>query len=178
MTAPAHDRRWPRVERSSDGAEYRVRPIHKDDAARERRFIMALSPESRFQRFMHAMREPSEELIAQLIDTDSHSRMALVAIIGAPPHERIIGVARYAADPAGMDCEFGVAVADEWKYRGIGTTLSRHLFEYAAREGFRTIYGNVLADNQRMRELAVWLGLTIEPPEPGKSTVRASRALR
>jgi acetyltransferase len=162
---------------ASDGAEYRVRPIRSDDAARERDFILALSPQSRFQRFMHSMREPSEELVARLVDIDSHARMALVAVSGEPAAERIVGVARYAADADGQDCEFGVAVADDWQCRGIGATLARLLFEHAAREGFRTIYGNVLANNQRMLELAEWLGLSVEPAVPGESTVRASRRL-
>jgi len=168
---------WPRAERSSDGIAYHVRPIRRDDAARERDFILALSPASRFQRFMHGMREPTDELIAQLVDIDSHARMALVAVTGTPPDEKIIGVARYAADADGRDCEFGVAVADDWQCRGIGTTLARLLFDYAAREGFRSIYGNVLADNQRMLELAEWLGLRIEPAVAGQATVRASRRL-
>jgi len=168
---------WPRAERSTDGVPYHVRPIRKDDAGREREFILALSPESRFQRFMHSMREPSEELIAQLVDIDAHARMALVAVTGKPPEERIIGVARYAADAGGRECEFGVAVADDWQCRGIGTTLARLLFDYAAREGFETIYGNVFANNQRMLELAEWLGLTIEAAAPGQTTVRASRRL-
>lgn len=177
MKLAAHEAAWPRVERASDGVEYRVRPVRRDDAARERDFILGLSPESRFQRFMHSMREPPEQLIAQLVDIDSHRRMALIAVIGEPPAERIIGVARYAADADGPDCEFGVAVADAWQCRGVGTTLTRLLFEYATREGFRSIYGNVLANNRRMLELAEWLGLSIEPAVPGEATVRASRRL-
>lgn len=177
MILRAHAPAWPRAERSTDGVTYHVRPIRQDDAAREREFILALSPESRFQRFMHSMREPSDDLIAQLVDIDAHARMALVAVTGKPPDERIIGVARYAADPGGRECEFGVAVADDWQCRGIGTTLARLLFDYAAREGFQTIYGNVFANNQRMLELAAWLGLTVEPAAAGQTTVRASRRL-
>jgi acetyltransferase len=168
---------WPRVERTTDGTEYRVRPIRKDDAQRERDFILGLSPESRFLRFMHSMREPSEALIAHLVDVDPHARMALVAVLGPPAAERIIGVARYAADPDGRDCEFAVTVGDAWQCRGIGTTLTRLLFDYATREGFRTIYGHVLASNQRMLELAELLGLVVEPPLPGESTARAARRL-
>jgi acetyltransferase len=168
---------WPRRERSCDGVAYRVRPICKDDAKLEREFIVSLSPESRFQRFMHAIREPSEDLIAHFIDIDSHSRMALVALIGKPPVERIVGVARYAADADGKDCEFAITVADDWQCRGIGTNLSRLLFEHATREGFRAIYGHVLNDNQRMIELAESLGLHIEPAIPGQSTLRATRRL-
>lgn len=177
MSALAHVPHWPRIERTCDGVEYHVRPIRKEDATREREFILALSPESRFQRFMHAIREPSEELIAHLIDIDSHSRMALVALIGKPPLERIVGVARYAADADGKDCEFAVTVADDWQCRGIGTTLSRLLFEHAAREGFRHVYGHVLNDNQRMIELAESLGLRVEPTIQGQPTIRASLRL-
>ena len=159
------------------GIEYRVRPIRPDDAGRERAFILGLSPESRFQRLMYTLREPSPEFVARLVNVDQHRDMALVAVIGEGQHEKIIGVARYAADDNGRDCEFAVAVADEWQCRGIGSTLTKLLFEYAAHEGFRSIYGTVLASNQRMLELAEWLGLTIEPRIEGQTTVRASRRL-
>lgn len=159
------------------GVEYQVRPIRPDDAERERAFIMSLSPESRFQRLMYTLREPSAEFVARLVNVDQHRDMALVAVLGTGPEEKIIGVARYASEPNGLDCEFAVAVADEWQCRGIGTTLSRMLFDYAAQEGFRSIFGTVFASNQRMLDLAEWLGLTVEPAEPGQTTVRASRRL-
>ena len=177
MSTSTNAAHWPRHERTCDGVEYRVRPICKDDAAREREFILGLSPESRFQRFMHAIREPTEDLIAHLIDIDSHSRMALVALIGNAPAERIVGVARYVADADGQDCEFAITVADDWQCRGIGMNLSRLLFEHAAHEGFRSIYGLVLNDNHRMIELAEALGLCVEPAIPGQSTVRAAKRL-
>jgi acetyltransferase len=159
------------------GKDYHIRPIRPDDAARERAFILSLSPESRFQRLMYTLREPSAEFVTRLVTIDQHRDMALVAVIGEAAVEKIIGVARYAADANGLDCEFAVAVADEWQCRGIGTTLTRMLFEYAKREGFRSIYGMVLASNRRMLELAEWLGLTVETQEAGQSTVRASRHL-
>jgi acetyltransferase len=159
------------------GIEYHIRPIRGDDAERERGFIMSLSPESRFQRLMYTLNEPSAEFVARLVNVDQHRDMALVAVLGEGPDEKIIGVARYAADPDGRDCEFAVAVADAWQCRGIGSTLTKLLFEYAHREGFRAIYGTVFASNQRMLELAEWLGLTIEAPVAGQATVRAVRRL-
>jgi acetyltransferase len=159
------------------GIDYRIRPIRADDASREHAFILSLSPESRFQRLMYTLREPSAEFVARLVNVDQHRDMALVAVIGEPIEEKIIGVARYAADDDGRDCEFAVAVADAWQCRGIGTTLTKLLFDYAAREGFRSIYGTVFANNQRMLELAEWLGLAIEPAVDGRETVRASRRL-
>lgn len=159
------------------GVAYRIRPIRRDDAERERAFIMSLSPESRFQRLMYTLREPSAEFVARLVNVDQHRDAALVAVIDVDGEEKIIGVARYAADESGRDCEFAVAVADEWQCRGIGTTLIRLLFEHAAHEGFRSIYGTVLASNQRMLDLVEWLGLTVEAAAPGQPTVRAVRRL-
>jgi acetyltransferase len=161
---------------TSDGVAYRIRPIRADDAQRERDFINSLSPQSRYQRFMHALRDPGEAQIEKLVNVDHHGTMALVAVIGEGKDERIIGVARYAADND-LECEFAVAVADDWQCRGVGTTLVPLLFEHAAREGFSTIYGTVLANNQRMIELAQWLGLTVEAPRGDDCTVRAWRRL-
>ena len=177
MSRAAHSPRWPIAARSTDGVVYRIRPICAADADRERDFILALSPESRFQRLMYTLREPSDEFIAHLVNVDQHRDMALVAVHGSGADEKFIGVARYSADAGGRDCEFAVAVADDWQCRGIGSTLTRHLFDYAQREGFQSIYGMVLADNARMLELAQWLGLTLEPPVAGQTTVRASRRL-
>ena len=162
---------------TSDGVRYRVRPIRPDDAQRERDFIGRMSPQSRYQRFMFSLSEPSAALIDQLVNVDRHRNMALVAVIGDADAETIIGVARYAADND-EECEFAVAVADDWQCRGVGTTLVPLLFHYAAAEGFRTIYGTVLADNQRMIELAQWLGLTVDEPLEGEPTLRAWRNLQ
>ncbi len=177
MKPRIHTLSWPRTASMEGGVEYHIRPIRRDDLERERAFILSLSPESRFQRLMYTLREPSAEFVARLVDVDEHQQMALVATLGEGACEKIIGVARYAADEGGLDCEFAVAVADEWQCRGIGSTLTKMLFEYAAHEGFRSIYGTVLANNQRMLELAEWLGLTLAPPAAGQATVRASRRL-
>ena len=168
---------WPAQACTTGNVPYRIRPIRADDAERERAFIVALSPESRFQRLMYTLREPSDEFVAHLVNVDQHRDMALVAVHGEGSEEKIIGVARYAGDADCTECEFAVAVADDWQCSGIGSTLTRLLFDYAQRQGFKTIYGTVLADNQRMLELAEWMGLTIEPQSPGQATVRASRKL-
>ncbi|HEV8441975.1 MAG TPA: GNAT family N-acetyltransferase [Steroidobacteraceae bacterium] len=163
--------------RTADGIPYRIRAIRPDDAQRERDFIAAMSPQSRYQRFQNSLREPGDALIASLVNVDRHRTMALVAVVGAGDTERIIGVARYAADADG-GCEFAVAVADDWQGRGIGRTLVPLLFEHAAKQDFTTIYGTVLADNPRMIDFARWLGLKVESPRRGETTVRAWRALR
>jgi acetyltransferase len=162
---------------TTDGIPYRIRPIRADDAQRERDFICALSPQSRYQRFMHNLREPGDALIATLVNVDYRRTMALVAVTGQGAAERIIATAQYATDND-RDCEFAVVVADDWQCRGVGTTLVPLLFDYAAQAGFSTIHATILADNRRMIELAEWLGLTVDGPRHGDITVRAWRQLR
>ncbi len=164
---------WPQPARTRDGVDYRIRPIEPADAARERAFILAMSAVSRYQRFMFGMSEPSPEFVQKLVTVDHHHNMALVAVIGGGDEERIIGVARYAVDETGKDCEFAVAVADDWQGRGIATAVARLLFEYAAQQGFRTIYGLVQPNNERMLDLARHLGLEVENSSPRQESVRA-----
>ena len=157
---------------------YHIRPITPADAARERAFIESLSAETRYRRFMHILRDPSPEFIERLVTVDGRRTMALVATVSRGTDEDIIAVARYCADETGTACEFAIVVGDDWQCRGIGTTLAPLLFDHAQREGFDAIYGVVQADNQRMIELAEYLGLSVEPPEAGQATVRAVRRLR
>lgn len=160
-----------------DGITYGIRPIQPDDGGRELHFIRGLSDTSRFNRLMYTLREPSSEFIHQLVHVDYRRTMALVAVVGEADEERIIGVARYAADDSGGAVEFAVAVTDEWQARGIGTTLTRLLFEYATAVGIERIYGTILADNERMIRLVHSLGLkTHRDPEDSRLLI-ASRTL-
>jgi acetyltransferase len=173
---PALAPKWPLKAFTSDGVEYRIRPITRSDIEREREFIRRMSPQSRYSRFMHEFRDPPDALVAKLVDVDHHDSMALIALHGTGDGESIVGVARYAADAGTDTCEFAVAVADDWQCRGIASTLIPELFAHAARQGFREIYGTIFAANRRMIELAEWLGMTVDPPGNG-DTVRAWRRL-
>src|SRR5215472_14340337 len=107
----AYPYEWERPATTRDGVSFRIRPIRPEDESLEHRFIIRLSPESRYKRMMCAMKEPSPELLYRFVHVDYKRDMAFVALIGEPPNEEIIGVARYAKDVSGPDCEFAVAVA-------------------------------------------------------------------
>jgi acetyltransferase len=167
---------WARIGTTRDNATYRIRPICADDAARERAFLLGLSPESRYTRMMYAMGEPPPELVDRFVHVDYHHNMAFVAVIGEGDEERIIGVARYAANGE-KGYEFAIAIADAWQGRGIAATLSRLLFDYARIEGIHAIYADILASNYRMIEFARWLGMTVRfSPEAGM-ILKASKDL-
>jgi acetyltransferase len=179
MTSPAHTvgypADWERTAATRDGVPFRIRPIRPDDESRERQFIVRLSPESRYKRMMCAMKEPSPDLVHRFVHVDYKRDMAFIALIGEAPDEEIVGVARYAQDTSGPDCEFAVAVADAWQGRGVGATLTRLLFEYAHAQGISRIYGEILADNNQMIDLVHWLGMKTRLSPEDQHMVEASR---
>jgi acetyltransferase len=175
VNAEPYPSTWERTAQTRDGARFRIRPMRPNDAELERQFINMLSPSSRYQRFMHAVHEPSERFVQQMVNVDYRRTMAFAAVLGECDAERIIGIARYAAiDERSCNCEFAVAVADDWQHRGVGTTLMRLLFDYARLQGFRQTHGPILAANTHMVEFAHHLGLKIRHAPRDWTIVEAS----
>lgn len=156
------------TEQLRDGTHVLIRPIHVRDAPMERRFIEALSPDSRHFRFLDSMQSPSDALLKQLTDIDHATDAAFVAVIvdGAKEHE--VGVARFSAAADASDCEFAVTVGDEWQRKGLGTLLMKHLLEVARSRGIRSLHSSDAADNGSMRKFAEHLHLKHErdPNDP------------
>lgn len=150
------------TEKLRDGTCVRIRPIHVRDVDMERRFIEALSPESRRFRFLESMQSPSDALLKQLTAINHATDAAYVAVIGAGAEEREIGVARFSATADAKDCEFAVTVSDEWQRQGLGTLLMQHLLEVAQARGIRSLHSSDAADNDAMRKFAEHLHIRHE----------------
>ena len=88
--------------------------------------------------------------------------MALAATTMLGGGETLIGVARYVRNRADAAAEFALVVADSWQGRGIGRRLLAKLIEAARRRGVKRLYGEILAINRPMLELARKLGFSLE----------------
>jgi acetyltransferase len=151
-----------------DGTRVIIRPIRPEDATLEQEFVTGLSPQSRYLRFMQSIRELTPAMLARFTQIDYGRDMALVALVHTAGRERQIAVVRYAADPDGTSCEFGIAVADDWVRRGLGTHLLQRLATFARERGLVRMYGEVLPRNAPMLSLARRLGFAVErsPEDP------------
>ena len=157
------------IESLADGTRVLIRPLREEDREREEDFIHRLSPDSRRLRFMGGFKEASPELIDQLMDVDYDQRMAFVALAHDNGKLREVGVSRYSAtDEKGL-CECAVTVADDWRERGLGVLLMRHLIDLARRNGYKQMISLDAADNEAMRGLASYLGFQRQL-DPGDST--------
>jgi GNAT superfamily N-acetyltransferase len=157
------------IETLNDGTRVLIRPLREEDREREEDFIHRLSPDSRRFRFLGGFKEASPELINQLMDVDYDQRMAFVALAHDNGKLREVGVSRYSATDEQGHCECAVTVADDWRERGLGVLLMRHLIDLARRNGFKQMLSLDAADNEAMRDLASYLGFR-RHLDPGDST--------
>jgi RimJ/RimL family protein N-acetyltransferase len=133
-----------------------VRPVRPDDkqliaAAWER-----LSEQSRYQRFLTAISELSDGLLAYLTEVDHHDHDALVAIETASGDG--VGVARFVRLDDAVRAEAAVTVIDDWQGRGLGTLLCNLLAERARDEGIERLTALLLSENEQMQDVLESLG--------------------
>ena len=148
-----------------DGTDLMIRPICAEDAQIEQEFVRGLSDESKYFRFMDALKELSQNTLLHFTQIDYDREMALIAVLKQDNQEKELGVCRYVASADGYSCEFALVVADEWQRRGIGNKLMNCLFDAARAKGIKTMEGEVLATNQFMLELVRKLGFKVSTSE-------------
>lgn len=151
-----------------------IRAVRAGDGGEIAQAFHRLSHESRYMRFMQHKRELDPLALARGVNPVTGREFAFVATVPAADGFDIVGAARYVAARRHGTCEFSVTVADDWRHAGLGTTLMRRLMRRAARDGYRTIEGLVLAANAPMLALARHLGFAVQAL-PGDTTVSTVR---
>ena len=146
------------IDTLAGGSKVYVRPIRRDDIEQERRFVDALSPQSRYFRFLGGVSHLTEEELEKLCDVDQSHEMAFVALDQSAAEDVQVGVARYVARPDRSDAEVAVTIADDWQDKGLDEILLRHLIDYAREREIESLYTIELASNTNMRVLAQKLG--------------------
>jgi RimJ/RimL family protein N-acetyltransferase len=135
----------------------RVRPLGPDDREPLAAAFEALSPESRYQRFLGPKPRLSARELTALTDLDHLDRDALAAFEAGSG--RLVAVARYAVHPDGHDrADIAVTVLDDWQGRGLGTMLARAIVHRAESSGIARLTATTFADNARCRALLGRLG--------------------
>ena len=135
-----------------DGSTVHLRPIRPSDGEALRQFFQRLSPRSRYLRFHHPQPHLSDEDIRRFTEVDYDRVFGIVATLGEPPEERLIGVGHYATIDTDR-AEAALAVEDSHQGRGIGTQIVETLARAARQNGITAFEADVLAENQQMIEV-------------------------
>jgi len=147
-----------------------IRPIGKQDADAERKFIESLSPEARRHRFLGQVRRPSSEMITQFTDLDYVHDVAFAAVIADGEKDQFVGVSRYTTTADGTDCEYAITIQDEWQNSGLSTLLMKHLIDVARSRGIKRMWSLDSAENVAGFDLAHSLGFQHDqdPDDPSQ----------
>ena len=160
-----------------DGRRVTLRAVRPSDRDALQTAIKRLSTEARYSRFMSALHELSPRLLEQAVSPREDRELQLVAVYEEGPQQTIVGGARYSATAGSKDCEFAIAVADDWQGAGLARRLLGALIREARSQGFERMEGYILASNARMVGLAKRLGFArVESPE-GPAVLLMRRSL-
>lgn len=153
-----------------------IRPVLPDDREELRHGLIALSPESRYYRFLNAGTGavPSEALLDYLTRVDQKDHVALGIAVISPDlkTERGVGIARFIRLPDHPDvAEAAITVADDMQRRGVARTLLRELLRAARARGIKTLRADVVSENETMRSILERAGARPVENECGDGTI-------
>ena len=138
-----------------------VRPIRPEDAPLLVQLFDSLSPQSVYFRFFSPLKILPHRMLARFTQIDYDREIALVALWGAEPNEKMLGVARVIRDVYNQKhAEFSVIVADSWHGKGIGAELLKRCLSISKERGIETVTGIVLPENTQMLALGQKLGFS------------------
>ncbi len=158
------------------GRRVMVRAIRPEDEPKYAAFLAQVNSEDMHLRFFHAVRELPHSQLARFTQIDYDREMAFIAVgTNESGLSEMLGVARAFADPDNACAEFAVVVRSDLKGAGLGRALLEKIIHYCRSRGTRELFGEVLAENRRMLELAAALGFHVDASDNG--SVRVSLRL-
>jgi acetyltransferase len=159
-------RQQERKEFAKDRSLLSIRSIRPQDASRLAKFYNGLSRETIHLRFLSCFHSVPQEWTEKLTRTNDDSDVALVAVEGSPPDERILGECRIVRQPGSTRGEVAVVVSDCCQGKGIGTMLLEDCIRIAQELGTTPLWGLVSAENTRALSLAKKFGFSIHSDFP------------
>ncbi|MGE3249656.1 MAG: bifunctional acetate--CoA ligase family protein/GNAT family N-acetyltransferase [Hyphomonadaceae bacterium] len=154
----------------ADQARLFLRPIRPEDEGALITLAERSAPEDLRLRFHGAVRALTHSLAARLSQIDYDREMALVARERSPEGP-IAGVVRLVFDSAFRSAEYAVIVRSDFHHRGLGRRLLKTALDYARTRGAHVVWGEVLAENRSMLDLAARMGAAVTPA-PGGGALR------
>ena len=136
-----------------DGASIAFRPVRLSDEAALIRFLCTLSQQTLYYRFLKGMGGGARNQIGDLVYVDQCREVSLVGVVRHGEGEEIIALGGYRLSPHADHAEVAFVVKGEWRERGVGDQVLRHLVDLARRRGIRGFTAEALKGDKAMRAL-------------------------
>lgn len=153
-----------------DGTPVSFRHIRPEDAPQLKSGFEQLSPSSRYRRFLGSQSTLSDEALRYLTCVDGRDHVAIVAVTrpAGGGAEKGLGIARFVRIPGDPTvAEAALTVTDDAQGKGLGRALGITLARAALERGVKRFRGEVLADNEPVRQLLEEVGAVVQPAEHG-----------
>ncbi|MDP5239861.1 GNAT family N-acetyltransferase [Uliginosibacterium sp. 31-16] len=152
-----------------DGTPVTIRPIKPEDAEMNQGFVRDLSPETKYFRYMSALRELSPALLSKLTLIDYDREMAFIATCLENGQEKQLSVSRFNTNPDGTSCEFAIVVADAYQHSGLGRRMMEAIISTAYARGLTSMKGEFLTSNERMLRFVERIGFVLHTDPEDKT---------
>jgi GNAT superfamily N-acetyltransferase len=139
-----------------------LRPARSGDGDALQSYVRALSPQSRYNRFLGAASELPASELARALAANGRDTLTLLLTWTAEDRETVIGEARVAPSCAERAGEFAMSIADDWRRLGVGSALLEEIERKAAADGIEWLFGDTLPANVGMIALARAHGFRLE----------------
>src|SRR5262249_10419250 len=100
-----------------------LRPARSGDGDALQSYVRALSPQSRYNRFLGAASELPALELSRALAANGRDTLTLLLTWTAGDRETVVGEARMALSCPERAGEFAMSIADDWRRLGVGAAL-------------------------------------------------------
>ena len=163
-TAPAtalmdHLADWSGDLTTRSGLQIGVRPVSAADEALLAEFFTHVSKDDLRFRFLSGLEKVGADQIARLTHVDHARTEDFLAFDG----DLLVATAMVAADPAFETAEVAIAMREDYRGRGVGWTLLRHVARFAKAKGLRKLVSIESRANSAAIDLEREMGFRVTP---------------
>ncbi|MCL4502018.1 MAG: bifunctional acetate--CoA ligase family protein/GNAT family N-acetyltransferase [Deltaproteobacteria bacterium] len=144
-----------------DGTPALLRPVKPEDEPLAHDFLSKCSEDTVYFRYFRRIRKFTHEMLIRFTQNDYDREISLVAVGQPPAPEVILGMGHLFMDSSRETGEFAIMVGDQWQGNGLGSEIVGRLIDVAREQGVQRLWGEILAQNQPMLEMAKKMGFTV-----------------
>ena len=152
---------WSRDLTTRAGLTFHVRPARPADEAALAEFFTHVTPEDMRFRFLGGVREVCHERLVAMTHIDHRQTENFLAF--AEDGKTIVATAMLACDDSLEKGEVAISIRAEYKHRGVGWELLRHIARFADAKGVKSLESIESRQNHEAIELEREQGFVTEP---------------
>ncbi len=133
-----------------DGLVVRFRAIKPSDEEEMRKLFYRFSDQDVYYRYFSRVKTMPHKKMQEYTTVDYRRTLSLVAVVGEPGADHLIGEVRYVQLPGSGYADFALIVDDAYQGKGIASFLFLYLLQLAKERGLEGLSAHVLATNKKV----------------------------